>query len=406
MGTRLLILSMILCLFSSWGWAQQGDQPKDEPRRREPQRQQRRTPQYQRPVFLSGKVMMEDGEAPPESVQVELICQGTVVQQVYTSGNGTFSLQINPGQGAQSALMPMDASVSSASHGPLAGGFSGNYTGSNSLGDNPGFGRTQSLNLSACDLHAKLVGFESERIILGPRRVLDNPDVGVIVLHPRARAESATISLKTLAAPKDAKKAYEKAVKELGKQEVNFSKATKELEKAVQIYPEFAAAWHLMGEISLELENPQSARKSFQEAVAADSLYAAPYTSLARLELEEEHWEEAAQLSRQALDLDPQLVRAHYFNALANSSLGKLDAAEASVLQVQRSSKAQEYPLAHYVLGWIMSQKGDFDFAAAEFRRFLEIAPTAPLAEQLQEQLAQWEDLGLISNSDTPDPQN
>ena len=399
---RLLILSMILCLSATWGWTQQEDS-EDEQGRRDNQ-QQRRGPRYQRPVFLSGKVMMEGGEAPPEPVQVELICQGTVVQQVYTSGSGMFDLEINLGQGAQNAFRPTDASVPSGTYGPLAGGSSRNFGGNNPFASELEW--SQSLSLSGCDLHAELVGFESGRIVLGHRQVLDDPDVGVIVLHLRARAESATISLTTLAAPKDAKKAFDKAVKELGKEKINFSKATKELEKAVQIYPAFAAAWYWMGEISLELEDRQSARKFFQEAVAADSLYAAPYTSLAQLESEEERWEEAAQLSRQALDLDPQLVKAHYFNALANTSLGKLDAAEASLLQVQRSSEAQKYPLAHYVLGWIMTEKGDFDSAATEFRRFLEIAPSASNAEQLQDQLARWEDLGLIPNPDTPDPQN
>ncbi len=64
---RLLILSMILCLSATWGWTQQEDS-EDEQGRRDNQ-QQRRGPRYQRPVFLSGKVMMEGGEAPPEPVQ-------------------------------------------------------------------------------------------------------------------------------------------------------------------------------------------------------------------------------------------------------------------------------------------------------------------------------------------------
>ncbi len=72
------------------------------------------------------------------------------------------------------------------------------------------------------------------------------------MLHRTARAEGATVSLKTLTAPKEAKQAYEKALKELGKRKINFSKTSKELEKAVKIYPEFAAAWHVLGEVRLK----------------------------------------------------------------------------------------------------------------------------------------------------------
>ena len=110
--------------------------------------------------------------------------------------------------------------------------------------------------------------------------------------------------------------------------------------------------------------------------MVVDAQYANPYIALAMLEVEQGRWEEAAQFSGQALELDSQLVRAHYFHALANSSLGRLDVAEESVLQVQKSSLAKNYPLSHYIPGWIMAQKGDVLTAAAEYRRFLEIAPT------------------------------
>lgn len=265
---------------------------------------------------------------------------------------------------------------------------------------------SESINLSACELQAKLAGFQSTRILLGLRRVLDDPDVGVLVLHNSASAETAAISAKTLAAPKDALQAYEKALQELGKTKVNFAKTSNELEKAVGIYPEFAAAWYLLGEIRLELQDHAAAREAFEHATVADPQYANPYVSLAMLEIDQGRWEEAAQFSGQALELDSRLVRAHYFHALANVSLGRLDVAEESVLQVQASSSATDYPLTHYMLGWIVSQKGDFLTAAAEYRRFLEIAPTSPVAETLETQLASWTAKGLIPTLETSEKQD
>lgn len=409
MGKKPLIVLMFLCLLSSWGLAQQqgqgssgtGDRGRPQPQQRRPDSQLRR------PLFLSGKVILDDGGVPTEQAQVELVCQGTVIQQVYTSSGGAFSFAVNLG-GGHNSQQPMDASVSSTSSTPVVGepGGSGGLSINNRSAGNFGSTGYNSTNLSACELQAKLSGFRSDRIFLGPRRALDNPDVGIIVLHRTARAEGATVSLKTLTAPKEAKQAYEKALKELGKKKINFSKTSKELEKAVKIYPEFAAAWHVLGEVRLKLKDQPAARNAFEQALAADPHYANPYISLAMLELEEERWEEAARLCAQVLELDSQLVRAHYFNALANSSLGNLDVAEESALQVQKSSTAENYPFTHYILGWIMSQKGNFHFAAAEYRRFLELVPTAQITERLKDLLVQWEEGGLIPTSETPESQN
>ena len=411
MGKRALLVLMVLGLLSGWGLAQdqgqgsssggQGSSSRGQSNRQSSQ--PRRDPQFRRPLFLSGKVVLEDGQPPTESTQVSLICQGSTIHQVYTSSGGGFSFQIELGRSARNSPLPLDASISSTAS-LLGGGIE--PVGGDDFTASLSAMRHDSVNLSACELRAKLAGFRSDKILLGPRRALDNPDVGVIVLHNSTRPESATISVKTLAAPKDAKKAYEKALKELGKKKVNLAKTSKELEKAVKIYPEFAAAWHLLGEVHLELQDHTAARQAFEQAMVVDAQYANPYIALAMLEVEQGRWEEAAQFSGQALELDSQLVRAHYFHALANSSLGRLDVAEESVLQVQKSSLAKNYPLSHYILGWIMAQKGDFLTAAAEYRRFLEIAPNSQTGERVEAQLARWTADGLIQTPETSEKQN
>ena len=173
----------------------------------------------------------------------------------------------------------------------------------------------------------------------------------------------------------------------------------KELEKAVKIYDEFAAAWFMLGEVRVVNQDRSGATEAFERAVAADSDYANPRVSLSLIALEEERWEEAAQLADEALEINPDIIKAHYYRAVANSSLGRVDVAEESALRVQNSNDVQYYPLVHYVLGWIMSQRGDFDSAADQFRHFMEIQPEARLVERLREQLADWEQQGLIPAS-------
>jgi len=410
MGKRVILVFMFLGLLPGWGLPQNQDQDQDQgsssgERSRSQGQQRRQDSRFRRPLFLSGKVVLDDGEPPAESTQVALICQGTTVEQVYTSSAGSFSFQINLGGSGPNNRLPVDASIPSS---PFGGGLTGASSRYNDFDFGASLGSmvTDSVNLSACELEAKLAGFRSDKILLGPRRVLDDPDIGIIVLHRLVRAETATISLKTLAAPKDAKKAYEKALKELGKKKVNLNKTSKELEKAVKIYSEFAAAWQLLGEVRLELKDQPAARQAFEQAMAADSQYANPYIALAMLEIDEERWEEAARLSGQALELDSQLVKAHYYHALANSSLGRLDVAEKSALQVQKSSSAKNYPLTHYILGWILSQKGDFNAAADEYRRLLEIAPSSLIGQRLQDQLSRWTADGLILTLETSEKQD
>ncbi len=348
----------------------------------------------QRPMFLSGRVLLDDGQVPGTRTKVELRCQGSVIRQEYTSNSGGFSIEVTGG--AQGGFRPVDASVSSSSSSQFGIGNDSNSFGSTGLGTGGSLASTRSIDLSNCELQAQLPGYQSDVISLGRRRALDNPDVGLIILHDLQGPEAGTVSLKTLAAPKDARKAWEKAGKELQKKKPNASKVIKELEKAVEIYPEFASAWHMLGEVHLAQNDRPAASQAFEAAQAADPIYVNPLLSLALMAVEEERWKEAVDLCNLVLELNPNIIKAHYLNALAYSSLGQIDAAEKAALLVQERNQDQTYPLVYYVLGFAESQRGDFPSAADRYRTFLDILPNVPLAERMKEQLALWQEQGLI----------
>ena len=47
------------------------------------------------PVFVSGRVMLEDGTAPTESVAIERVCaSGSPHTEGYTDGKGYFSIEL------------------------------------------------------------------------------------------------------------------------------------------------------------------------------------------------------------------------------------------------------------------------------------------------------------------------
>ena len=67
----------------------------------------------QRPIFISGTVVLSDGLPLTERVKIERVCSGTPRTETYTDKKGHFSFQVG-----QSLEMP-DASTSSAVSGGL-----------------------------------------------------------------------------------------------------------------------------------------------------------------------------------------------------------------------------------------------------------------------------------------------
>ena len=349
--------------------------------------------QYTRPVLLEGRVLMDDGSPPEGAIKVDLFCRGEVFRQAYTSSNGGFHFQLGS-YGARFAGSGMDASVRA----PQRGGFPSTMRGSQEEQFAPvvSVSSTRSVNLSGCRIYAVLAGFQSDVIDLGYRGVMDNPELGVIILHRLGGVRGSTVSVKTLRAPKRAKKAYEKAQEELKKDDPDHTKAAKELQKAVKSYSEFAEAWSLLGEVHLELKDPAAARQAFERAIVEDANYVTPYLFLAKLEIEEEQWEKASEFSKRVLELNPYIPLAHYFSAVAGYSSDRFDVAEESLNYLEESGEVANFPVAHYLLGSILAQKGDFSLAAVEYRHFIATNSNTQWSEELKLQLDQWEAEGLI----------
>ncbi|MBL8292512.1 MAG: tetratricopeptide repeat protein [Bryobacterales bacterium] len=350
----------------------------------DPRQQQQQFPDMQRPIFLSGKVLMEDGTPPPEPVKIERICNGQPRPEGYTDSKGRFSIQLG-----QNTAMMADASVSSTADtfgDPLGGSNrqSGGFGG-------PGGGRGISeRDLMGCELRADLAGYRSDIVNLSGRRILDNPDVGVIVLRSIAGVEGRAISFTTLAAPKDARKAYEKAVDQMKKKKV--PEAQKELEKAVSLYPKYAVAWHMLGQIHQQSNRPADARKAYSEAIAADNKYVNPYLQLAALAAGENNWQELADTTDRVIRLNPvQYPQAFFYNSVANYNLQKWDAAEKSAREAVKLDTQHRMPKAQHLLGILLANKNDYAGAVEHIKGYVQFAPTAPDIDQVKKQLAEVE---------------
>jgi len=334
------------------------------------------------PIFVSGRVTLEDGTAPPDRVAIQRVCGAVPRIEGYTDSKGYFSIQL----GATLAEPLQDASVGGLDP---TDPFSNTVSTPNSAAANRGLTERQ---LMGCELRAQLAGYQSQSVSLSGRRSMDSPEIGVILLHRLGGSEGTTISATTLRAPKDAKKAYEKGLALAKKNKLE--EAQTELEKAVASYPQYALAWFDLGRVQVARGHQEDARKSFEQSIRADQKYVAPYVEISRLDLQARQWQQLADTSGKAVKLDPfNYPDAFFWNAVANYNLHNLDTAEESARRAQQLDTRHQMPQVSHLMGVILAERKDFPAAAEQMRNYLKFAPQAQDAQAVRAQLSELEKL-------------
>ena len=351
------------------------------------------------PIFVTGRVMIDDGTPLPNSVVIERVCGGSRHAEGYTDSKGFFGIELG---GRNNGIM-QDASEF------------GSGTGFGSMNRTPGQSQTgmnQGLSNNSpdrkylnCELQANLAGYRSQVINLANRRALDDPNVGTILLHRVGTTEGNTVSAVSLAAPKDARKAYDRGMDALKKKKTD--DAVKNFEKAVELYPAYAAAWHELGKLQEAANHPEEARKSFSAAIQADPKFTGPYLELAVMALHEKQWQEVSEITDGIIKLDPfDYPQVFFFNAVANYNLKNLEASEKSAVQAEKLDTQHLLPQVNQLLGILMVQRKDFTAAAAQFRNYLKVAPDGPQAATVRSQLVEVEKIVAgVATMNQQDPQ-
>jgi tetratricopeptide (TPR) repeat protein len=323
------------------------------------------------PIFISGKVLIDGGGPPSEPVAIERVCDGIARRQGYSDTRGSFQFRLDQSPQFQ------DASETNSSRTSLAG-------------VNTNSRAALRLQYQNCEFRAIFPGFLSTTL---PLRLQGNNwqyDLGTIFLRRTENAVGTTVSLTTLTAPKNARRAYEKGVTEYFANKL--IDAEKHLNQAVKDDPNLAAAWSLLGDIHSRGKVFDQAVKEYQRAQAADPKYMNPTMGLALVATQQKRWQDAVQFTEQVFNLNPSAFPAAYFyNALANYNLGRLDAAEASARKFASQDKEHTHPEALLLLGQIYFQKNDPASAAEQLRNYLTLSPDASNAEAIQQWLKEYD---------------
>ena len=350
------------------------------------------TPDFsQHPLFLSGKVAMEDGTAPPDAAMIQLVCRANPRSIGRTDSKGSFSIDLNN----HAAMMTLadaseNANPSYGGGGPTRPSTNG-YSNADAMdtGTRPAQGAGD-RDLMGCDLQAALPGFRSDVLHLSNRRSLDDPNVGTLILHRLANVQGTTISITSAMAPKDAKKAMEKGQNAIKNDK--WDEAQKELGKAVEIYPKYAVAWVELGRVQERQNNLDGARKSYAAALEADGKLVTPLLALASIAAREQKWQEVSDQTEHVLNLNPiDFPQAYLMNSMSNYYLKKLDVAEKSAREGLNHDAEHRFPKMNEVLGVVLAQKQDFAGAAEQLRQYLRYSPNGSDTEKARKQLADIE---------------
>jgi len=195
------------------------------------------------------------------------------------------------------------------------------------------------------------------------------------------------VTVKQLAIPAKAIREYEEADHVLAKNQVGA--ALKHLEHAVELAPQYAAAWNHLGTIAYQAQNMTRAAECFREALRHEPELFEALVNLGGVLLKLHQSYEAYQYNMRAL-----LARRN--DPLANAQFGM------SYLQLGNADMAEKFlrnaaeiDPAHFshpqlVLADIHVRRGDRSAAAEDLEGFLRAHPDWPQAGALRDKIAEW----------------
>jgi tetratricopeptide (TPR) repeat protein len=328
-------------------------------------------------AFLSGKIALDDGSRLTDPAAIQLNCHGQRHTAGYTDLRGTFSFQLGD-TNSTAVAESSDASSTMMTRGE---------------------GLQQEHNWRDCELQAVLPGYSSPMIELASRiSRLESVDIGTITLHRLEHVEGTSISVTSMLAPKPAKKAFEKARDEEKKGKWN--QAQKSLEKAVEIYPKYAAAWTELGVLQMKQNDSAAATKSFEQSIAADPKYVNAYDGMAQVAYRANRWADVVEITNKLIGLNPvNFPGAYFLNGAANYQIGNFDAAEKNTRQGIRVDDAHQAPKLQYLLGMILARRGEYQEASEHIQQYLTVTKNPGEIEEAKKLLAEIDRAAAKPNS-------
>ncbi|HUA60298.1 MAG TPA: tetratricopeptide repeat protein [Verrucomicrobiae bacterium] len=191
-----------------------------------------------------------------------------------------------------------------------------------------------------------------------------------------------TVSTSQLAIPAKAERDYEQAQKDLTRHDA--AAATRRLEEAVALAPQFADAWNELGTIAYQTQKWARAEECFREALKQDPRAFEPLVNLGGVLVTVHRAVEAWEYNAMAATLRPNDALAQSQLGMNYFELGDLD------LSLKHLERARAIDPAHFshpqlILAEIHLRRGEKPAAAEVLEEFLRYHPDWPQAAKMRE---------------------
>ena len=188
-----------------------------------------------------------------------------------------------------------------------------------------------------------------------------------------------------LRVPSGARKSFDKGVDAMQKRD--FQKAADLFQKAINVYPEYDAAFDNLGVALMSLGQADKARAAFERAVQLNDKNPDADRNYARILIKEQQYAQAKEYLQKALMTEPQDLASLTLLAITQFKTRDFDGAIQSAGKVHELSH-QNYAIVHYIAGRAYENKHNLQSATAEYQTYLKENPNGPEATQVRASLA------------------
>jgi tetratricopeptide (TPR) repeat protein len=199
---------------------------------------------------------------------------------------------------------------------------------------------------------------------------------------------SPTVSAKRLEIPGRAVGEYQKGCGALKGKRV--LEAEDHLRKAIDLYPDYAAAWVVLGQVLVQEKKDDDAKTACSKAEEVDPGYVASYLCLAEFAAGTSNWPAVSDLSQKALAIDPiGNPYSLYYAADAGLHQNQLSQAEMHAQAAVKLDEWHHLPELHLLLAQIYEAAGNVVGETTQLKEFLKVASNSKDAPKAKKMLAE-----------------
>ncbi len=233
-------------------------------------------PEASLPVFISGRIMVDDGSPAPQNIAIQQICANSPRTVAWTDGKGRFNFQVGH---TGTEVMP-DASESSRGMGRMGG----NSASRGVMSGDPLVGCFVAGQYRRIPLRCRQPQ-RASRLRQLRRRNHRLAPAGQRRGHLRQRH----LAERAEGCPEGLRKGRPvHAQSQAGRR-------CQRIRKSRGIYPKYANAWLDLGRVQSQQKSIEQARESFKKATDSDAMLVDPWVELGLLAAQSSNWPDTAQ---------------------------------------------------------------------------------------------------------------